>query len=128
MTLKGMGEFDDELKAQLVRVILNRPCEQGNQVIATELGLQRETVRRVRFGYLWRDVLPELERLEAGRGGLRRIRSCEHCVHWKAGRIESMEHGVRVRRIGLCTLDIPESIHPKFARGCGAFTEREVLA
>ena len=125
MTLKGMGEFDQARKVQLVQTILEEPCEKGHQTIATQLGMHRETVRRIRFGYLWRDVLPEMERLEAGRGGLGRIRTCEHCTHWNPGRFDSMQHGVRLRRLGLCTLDIPESQHPKFARGCGAFTERE---
>jgi hypothetical protein len=128
MTFREPERFDDARKAELVKAILDAPCEQGHATIADQLDLNRETVRRIRFGYLWKNVLPDMERLETGRGGLDRIRTCEHCIHWKHGRIESMEHGVRVRRIGLCTLDIPESIHPKFARGCGAFTEREVLA
>jgi hypothetical protein len=123
MTFREPEQFDEARKTELVRAILEAPCEQGHVTIADELGLHRETVRRVRFGYLWKNILPELERLEAGSGGLSRIRTCEHCVHWKPGRFEVYEHGERIRRIGLCTLDIPESVHPKYARGCGAFAE-----
>ena len=123
MTFREAGEFDEVRKAELVKAILDAPCEQGHVTIGDQLGLNRETVRRVRFGYLWKNVLPELERLEIGTGGSARIRNCEQCVHWKPGRIDFLEHGVRTRRTGVCTLDIPESIHPKYARGCGAFME-----
>ena len=125
MTFRESEEFDDARKAELVRAILEAPCEQPHVAVGDQLGVNRETVRRVRFGFLWKKVLPELERLEVGDGLQGRNHTCEQCTHWKPGRFAYYERGVRTRGIGQCTLGIPESVNLKFARGCGAFTQRQ---
>ena len=93
-----------------VRAILKRSPAESHQSVAAALGLHRATVRKIRFGLQWPDVLPELERLEERHSGA----YCYRCTHWS-------EKGD-----GSCTLGIPEAAleGQLAARGCGAFNRR----
>lgn len=93
-----------------VRAILERSPAESHQSVAAALGLHRATVRKVRFGLQWQDVLPELERLDEAHSGA----YCYRCTHWS-------EKGN-----GFCTLEIPEAALEGHlaARGCGAFSRR----
>jgi len=93
-----------------VRAILKRSPAESHQSVAAALGLHRATVRKIRFGLQWPDVLPELDRLEERHSGA----YCYRCTHWsKKGE-------------GSCTLGIPEAAleGQLAARGCGAFNRR----
>ena len=113
--------FTDERREEVTRAILDAPPEQANQSLADRLEISRETVRRVRFGLMWVNVLPHLERLNHDLRVRGRGLTCELCVHWTAEPIRQRIHGQEIRRNGTCGLGIPESTDNRFARGCGAF-------
>jgi len=100
-----------------VRQILAFPATTPNQAVADATGYARETVRRVRFGLIDADVLPELPRLVIGQGNA----LCHQCVQWNGGMGSS-----RNNRRGRCALGIPEcSLEGTlWARSCGAFCRR----
>jgi len=97
-------------KEARVRAILAHPFTATHAAVAAALGLRRHTVRKIRFGLQWPEVLPELERLEERHSGA----YCYRCTHWS-------EKGE-----GSCTLGIPEAAleGQLAARGCGAFSRR----
>jgi hypothetical protein len=102
----------------LVRRILEYPPSITHAQIAAEVGLGRETVRRVRFGERWADEAPEMLRMEPDQAG----RLCHQCVHWDS-RDQTKQH----MQLGRCGLGIPEPLLEglAWARGCGAFTRKQ---
>ena len=84
-----------------------RPATEPHNVVGAALGLSRQTVRKVRFGLQWPEVLPHLERLEITKQGA----YCYRCIHWSRD------------GAGCCSLGIPEATidGQLYARGCGAF-------
>ena len=80
------------------------PLEASHRVVAERVGLQRETIRKIRFGMINADVAPELPRCDKATFQ----RTCPKCQHWGAQR---------------CTLGFPEAIEVHYARGCGAFAD-----
>ena len=107
---KAEGRLVTSQQAEVVRAVLERSPTESHQAAAAALGLSRHTVRKIRFGLQWRDVLPELERLEERHSGA----YCYRCCHWS-------EKGE-----GSCTLGFPEAAleGQLAARGCGAFSRR----
>ena len=104
------GRLVTSQQVEVVRAVLERSPTESHQAAAAALGLSRHTVRRIRFGLQWPEVLPELERLEERHSGA----YCYRCTHWS-------EKGD-----GSCTLGIPEAAleGQLAARGCGAFSRR----
>lgn len=104
----------DTEREAITRAILESPIEMSHQAIATQVGLQRETVRKIRYGMINTDVLPGYPRLEPGA----LARSCTDCIHFT-------RHAVRRRiegeRVGLCDMGFAESENLTYARGCAAF-------
>lgn len=103
-----------------VRQILSFPAGAPHAAVSAATGYSRETVRRVRFGMLWADVLPQLERMERDGADAR----CHQCVQWEPrGERSIVEAG---DRRGCCALGIPECATEgmTWARGCGAFSRR----
>lgn len=107
--------FSADQREQCVRAILSFPAGVRHAVIAAQTGINRETVRRVRYGRLWAQVLPELARLEPETT----LDRCQQCVQFIPCR--SSVEGIRR---GRCALGIPECVTegPTWARGCGAFS------
>jgi len=103
-----------------VRLILGFPFTMSNAAVAVQVGLDREIVRRVRFGLKYPDAAPDVPRMRPEDSAAR----CWDCVHWeaRAQRPEwlDVEPG---DRHGRCLLGIPEckSEGMLWARGCGAF-------
>ena len=110
-------------REELTIAVLNAPANQTHRAVGESLGISRETVRRVRYGIMWASIRPDIERLTQTLGTPGRGTRCDQCVHWKPERIRDRSHGSDMKRLGICTLGIPESISPLYARGCGAFME-----
>jgi DNA-binding XRE family transcriptional regulator len=104
---RAEGRTPTHQQAAAVRAILMRPPTESHLAAATALGVSRETVRKVRFGLQWPEVLPHLERLEITKQGA----YCYRCVHWSSA------------GDGYCSLGVPEAALEGhlYARGCGAF-------
>ena len=107
---KAEGRLVTSQQVEVVRAVLERAPTESHQAAAAALGLSRHTVRKIRFGLQWPEVLPELERLEERHSGA----YCYRCCHWS-------EKGE-----GSCTLGFPEAAleGQLAARGCGAFSRR----
>ena len=61
--------FTPDHREWLVREILAAPQDVRHTELGQQLGVSRETVRRVRFGIMWPTVAPELERQPRERTG-----------------------------------------------------------
>jgi hypothetical protein len=121
MSRNGLS-FTDEKREELTREVLSAPIELSHQRLGMQLGINRTLVRQIRYGLAYSDVLPGIPRLEPDQPR----RRCDQCVHWTAEftrkRNENMED---IRRLGFCTLGIPEAENMRFGRGCGAFTKAQ---
>ena len=105
---QSAADRSTKAREDLVRSILSRSPLETHAAIAEQLGCHRETVRLVRFGHRWADVVPDLERLDPAASGA----NCYLCCHWSQGKDQ-----------GTCTLGIPEAATDGqlYARGCGAY-------
>ena len=117
--------FDGAKRQALTRAVLESPAEQSHKHVAQLVGITAEAVRQIRYGILYADLCPGLERLE--RSTTDRVgagRTCTQCIHWVAEtRYITSTSGLATRRLGSCGLGIPEADNLRFARGCGAFTD-----
>jgi hypothetical protein len=100
--------------------VLTAPCETPTAVLAHRVGLSRETVRCIRIGKLYAELLPHLPRIDPDA----MQRSCLDCQLFSSrpSRLRG-DDGSDVRSFGSCSIDIPEAANIHFARGCGAFVE-----
>lgn len=107
---KNEGRLCGDDRAEAVRAILERSPLEPHAAVAEALGLHRETVRKIRFGIQWPDVLPGLPRLDPAASGA----NCYRCCHWSQSPGDDP---------GTCTLGIPEAVTDGqlYARGCGAY-------
>ena len=105
--MKG-SSLTDQQRAAKVFAVLSQSPSMGHCETAALAGVDRDTVRRIRFGLKWTDVLPELPRIDPATWAAH----CSDCVHWDAD--------------GRCMLGIPEckSEGGNWARGCAAFLAR----
>ena len=111
--------FDDEKREALTRAVLNAPIELSHQKLGLQLDISRDLVRQIRYGTSYADVLPDLLRMEPDQPR----RRCDQCVHWVAERVRKRnENQEDIRRLGHCSLGIPEADNLRYGRGCGAFT------
>ena len=102
-----------EKRVEMVRAVLSQPPDMSLNDITELTGIDRDTVRRIRLGLRYADVLPELERMTAEESS----RRCWACVQWVAPSGSGREH-----RYGRCHLGIQEATETQtWARGCGAF-------
>ena len=102
--LHNVGAFTADRKAAIVRAVLSAPPSQSNHALGQIVGVNRESVRRIRIGILWADVLPDLPRFTPARYAAR----CTSCSLWD----------------GVCGLGIPEAAeNPRYARECSAYME-----
>ena len=108
------GRLCGDQRAEAVRAILSRSPLETHAAIADALGLHRETVRKIRFGIQWPDVLPGLPRLDPATIGA----NCYLCCHWRQAQGDDP---------GACSLGIPEAATDGqlYARGCGAYHAAE---
>ena len=88
----------------LTRKVLAMPIETSHATVSAQCGIQRETVRKIRFGTINADVALDMERYDKDSFK----RTCPQCQHWGRER---------------CTLGIPEAQHVLYARGCGAYAD-----
>jgi len=96
-----------------VRAVLSQPPDFSLVQISEITGIDRDTVRRIRLGLIWSDVLPDMERMTAEESS----RRCQACVQWVQPSGTGREH-----RYGRCHLGIQEATETQaWARGCGAF-------
>ena len=108
-------------REQLVRTVLTSPIEMSHEQVAVKAGVQRETVRKIRFGIINTDILADLPRLE--KGCLQRV--CSKCIHFEP--VDTLVGIARRRspeRARQCGLGFPEVEDLTFARGCAAFVEQ----
>lgn len=103
-----------EDRLAIVRLILEAPIDASHKDLAVQVNLDRETVRRIRYGLLDAHLLPDLPRLEANI--LRR--RCTHCVHVIPDEERRLPDGGYKAP---CGLGFEESRVITYARGCGAF-------
>jgi hypothetical protein len=97
----------------MVRRVLSQPPDWSLSQIAAATGIKRDAVRRIRLGFCYPQVLPEMARmtLEESR------RQCSGCVQW-----EGPVGPGGSDRYGSCKLGIPEATEKQtWARGCGAY-------
>ena len=119
MSRNGLS-FTDEKREELTRAVLNAPIELSHQRLGMQLGISRDLVRQIRYGMAYTDVLPDLMRLEPDQPR----RRCDQCVHWTAERLRMRnENQEDIRRLGHCSLGIPEADNLRYGRGCGAFAK-----
>ena len=96
---------------EIVLAVLSSPAEMSSAAIAKELGMNRETVRKIRIGETFSNLFPEFERLDVAQMSL----SCVNCAFFlRKSKYKSW-----------CDFGYPEATSTKFARGCGAYLERE---
>jgi transcriptional regulator with XRE-family HTH domain len=103
-----------------VRTVLSQPPDLSFAQISELTGIHRDTVRRIRLGLIYADVLPEIARmtLEESR------RQCSGCVQW-----DGPVGPGGSDRYGSCKLGIPEATETQtWARGCGAYMARKEVA
>jgi hypothetical protein len=121
MSRNGLS-FDDDKRKEITRDVLNAPIEISHQKLAIQLGINRTLVRQIRYGLAYTDVLPDLMRLEPDQPRQR----CDICVHWTAERQRVFSNDGRDhRRLGHCSLGIPEAENMRYGRGCGAFAKAQ---
>lgn len=103
-----------EHRLAAVRVILSASPEATHVELSEQTGVSPETVRRIRYGISWRDVLPDLPRQPAQLIGA----SCRSC--------ELFDDGERFR----CSLLIPEAFNAdgdaqlRYASECSTYLPR----
>jgi hypothetical protein len=96
---------------EVVLAVLNAPIEMASRVLGERYGVCRETVRKIRFGRSFAHLYPEIERLTVEQ----MARTCNNCIFFER----------KSKRKAWCNLGFPECSNPKFARGCGAYLDRE---
>jgi hypothetical protein len=119
---KKFAELTTPEREEIIRFILDSPIELSSNNIGAEVGMNRETIRRIRVGILWPEILPQKPRVTSEQMKLR----CNQCLHYVEVQKREIVDGVDFRHKGRCTLGIPEASEIIFARGCGAFTAATV--
>jgi hypothetical protein len=111
----------------IVRAILTASLD----ISCTELARRHKiahhtTVTDIRTGRARRSTCPDLPRVSAAV----LMRTCQDCKLFEASpRRFDDDDGVDTRRVGFCTIDIPECLESlSFARSCSAFQPRTQLA
>jgi hypothetical protein len=94
---------------ETVWTVLNAPVETSSNVLSQELGLCRDTVRKIRLGVTFSNLFPEIERLT-------QEQMSQNCAKCKFFKRES-------KRRFQCDFGYPEAVNFRFARGCGAYLE-----
>lgn len=96
---------------ETVWAVLNAPVESSSKVLGQEHGLCRETVRKIRLGMTFTNLFPEIERLTVEQ----MAQKCSNCKFFRR----------KSKRKVWCDFGYPEAVNLKYARGCGAYLERE---
>jgi hypothetical protein len=108
-----MNTAQRALTAEQVRIILESTHISGRR-LADTMGLPANTIQKVRRGFSYVSVHPEIPRWEADQRRIQceenTVERCDRCVHWMK------EH---------CTLDFPESRDIRFASRCAAYRAEE---
>ena len=110
-----MSRFIDDPEA-CVQAVFSAPCELSHREVSDLVGVSTTTVKEIRLGRKWPDVLPHIDRFET------MARTCCSCTHWEVRRMPATETEPRSRR-GLCQLGIPEAANVSYGRGCSAWAE-----
>jgi len=112
----GKTHLNDKNRAtreEMVAAVLSQPPDMSLADISELTGIDRDTARKIRLGFRYADVLPEIERMTAEESS----RRCWACVQWVPPSGKGREH-----RYGRCHLGIEEATETQtWARGCGAF-------
>ena len=106
------GRFITDPEAA-VRAVFDAGVELTSQEVARLVGIGATTVREIRLGKKWPDVLPHIPRFNPS--------SCTGCLHFQPRHILATE--TEPDRCGICELGIPEARNVAYGRGCGAFVE-----
>jgi len=109
MRLRKLAE-----REAMVRAVLAMEPEAMAADAAAELGIHRSTFIRIRLGQMWRDVLPELERLKLEQT----VRDCTTCSLWEP---------LNAPESDPCSIGIPERKRQGsgWARICSAYKLRK---
>ena len=109
-----------EEREAIALAVLSAPCETPTAVLAHRVGLSRETVRCIRIGKLYAEVLPHLPRIDPQA----MQRSCLDCQLFSSrpSRLRGKD-GSGIHSHGRCSIGIPEAENIHYGRGCGAFVE-----
>lgn len=98
-----------------VRIVFENPGLSGPQ-LAKMLHISRQSVNQIRSGISHRNVLPEFERTPPTFN-----RRCWNCQLRARSFVEKWQRIVDAKL--WCSIDIPESISPYYARECPAFVD-----
>lgn len=98
-------------REHIARVVLEAPIGLSLRKIARRVGIHPDSVRQIRYGIIYRDVLPELPRFAKGTAAL----ACSGCTHHSRRTAEDCSV------VGVCDLGFPESSQPGYARECAAY-------
>jgi hypothetical protein len=107
----------------IVRAILTASLDISCTELARRHGVANSTtVADIRTGRKRRSICPDLPRVSAAV----LMRTCQDCKLFEASpRRFYDDDGVDTRRVGFCTIDIPECLESlTFARSCAAFQSR----
>lgn len=122
--LDGSGKLppgNRKFNAQQIREILG--AEGTLYEIGQRFGCHRETVRQIRAGMLYKDLLP-YGYLPKNAAGPR----CDKCIHWRVGALDIYEEWAGFpKRSGACSLGFPDPAIEGhyFARDCAAWVEKK---
>lgn len=107
---------------EIVERVLNAPAEVSAAELGRQLGLSRESIRRVRLGTLYGGVLPHLPR-HGNYVASRRCWQCQIAVRQQQGnqRMRMPRRDDVELDLPWCSLSIPESVNAAFARECPLF-------
>ena len=102
-------------KEERVEIVLTASLTLSHAALARQVGLNRESVRQIRIGKLYRTILPDLPRQE------RNVRT-HRC--WQCGLATTNQRprgGTDREDRQWCSLGFPEGMDPLYAAECPSF-------
>lgn len=115
-----------KLSDDIVRAILTSSA--GCAALGKQYNVSRETVRRIRYGYTYLNVLPDLPRWEEPKPRERSVvynRTCWKCIHSAFYFERKNDKWKSTARKPACALGLPDPLEEgaRFARWCAAYAE-----
>jgi hypothetical protein len=114
-----MKRVDPALAEERVRLVFQLWEETGSvRTVQQRMGCwSRQAIHEVLHGHVHRRVAPDLQRLAPGQAG----RKCSRCAMWTDPRpATEWDDGSP----GRCSLGIPESSDPNWARLCSTYVDQ----
>ena len=102
-------------KEERVEIVLTASLAISHASLARQIGLNRESVRQIRIGKMYRSILPDLPRQEQNA----RANRCWHC---RLATTNQLPRGGTDREDRQwCSLGFPEGMDPMYATECPSF-------